>query len=152
MKQGLKRFRYGFFANRFSSNGYDLNDNAEGQTVDPFENYTLNGFLYYDFNKEISLFTSGRYYDQNQDADALFAVPTGSDNGWYNYAGPPSHLITPIPGKIFIIRTTKGNYAKVEMISYYENAPSATDAFTDATPYYTFNYVYNPNEGDTSFE
>lgn len=87
-----------------------------------------------------------------QDADASFAIATGSDNGWYNYAGPPSHLITPIPGKVFVIRTTAGNYAKVEIISYYENAPAAPDAFADATPYYTFNYVYNPNEGDTSFE
>ncbi|MDO1499583.1 hypothetical protein Q2T40_05285 [Winogradskyella maritima] len=29
-----------------------------------------------------------------QDTDTAFAIPTGSDNGWYNYAGPPSHLIT----------------------------------------------------------
>ena len=42
----------------------------------------------------------------NQDADAAFAIPTGSDNGWYNYAGPPSHVITPIPGKIFVIMYT----------------------------------------------
>lgn len=88
----------------------------------------------------------------NQDADAAFAIPTGSDNGWYNYAGPPSHVITPIPGKIFVIRTTEGNYAKVEIISYYENAPAEPDAFADATPYFTFNYVYNPNIGETSFE
>ena len=88
----------------------------------------------------------------NQDADASFAIATGSDNGWYNYAGDPTHLITPIPGKVFVFRTTAGNYAKVEIISYYENAPTEPNAFTDATPYYTFNYVYNPNEGETSFE
>ncbi|WP_437372626.1 HmuY family protein [Maribacter litoralis] len=88
----------------------------------------------------------------NQDADASFATPTGSDNGWYNYAGDPTHLITPIPGKVFVFRTTAGNYAKVEILSYYEDAPAEPDAFTDATPYYTFNYVYNPNEGDTSLE
>ncbi|MDO1499584.1 hypothetical protein Q2T40_05290 [Winogradskyella maritima] len=40
----------------------------------------------------------------------------------------------------------------MEIISYYENAPAAPDAFVDATPYYTFNYVYNPNEGDTSLD
>lgn len=88
----------------------------------------------------------------NQDADASFAIPTGSDNGWYNYAGDPTHLITPIPGKVFVFRTTAGNYGKVEILSYYEDAPAEPDAFTDATPYYTFNYVYNPNEGDTSLE
>ncbi|WP_405381967.1 HmuY family protein [Maribacter sp. LLG6340-A2] len=88
----------------------------------------------------------------NQDADASFAIPTGSDNGWYNYAGDPTHLITPIPGKVFVFRTTAGNYAKVEILSYYEDAPTEPNAFADATPYYTFNYVYNPNEGDTSLE
>ncbi|VXC08560.1 HmuY family protein [Maribacter litoralis] len=88
----------------------------------------------------------------NQDTDASFAIPTGSDNGWYNYAGDPTHLITPIPGKVFVFRTTAGNYAKVEILSYYEDTPAEPDAFTDATPYYTFNYVYNPNEGDTSLE
>ncbi|MDF4203369.1 HmuY family protein [Maribacter sp. SA7] len=88
----------------------------------------------------------------NQDADATFAIATGSDNGWYNYAGDPTHLITPIPGKVFVFRTTAGNYAKVEFISYYEDAPAEPDAFADGTPYYTFNYVYNPNEGDTSLD
>jgi len=88
----------------------------------------------------------------SQDADASFAIPTGSDNGWYNYAGEPTHLITPIPGKVLVFRTTAGNYAKVKILSYYEDAPAEPDAFADATPYYTFNYVYNPNEGDTSLE
>ncbi|MEP5272574.1 TonB-dependent receptor plug domain-containing protein, partial [Maribacter dokdonensis] len=68
LKQGFKKFRYGFFANRFSSNGYDLNEDAEGQTVNPYTNYTLNGRLYYDINDKLSLYTSGRFYDQVQDA------------------------------------------------------------------------------------
>tara|TARA_R110002033_G_scaffold1117_1_gene10371 strand:- start:13068 stop:15185 length:2118 start_codon:yes stop_codon:yes gene_type:complete len=68
VKQAFKKFRYGFFANRFSSNGYDLNEDVEGNTVNPFTNYTLNGRLYYDFNDNLSLFASGRFYDQNQDA------------------------------------------------------------------------------------
>tara|TARA_R110000744_G_scaffold173009_2_gene291794 strand:- start:1526 stop:3643 length:2118 start_codon:yes stop_codon:yes gene_type:complete len=68
LKQGFNKFRYGFFANRFSSNGYDLNEDVDGQTVNPFTNYTLNGRLYYDFNDKLSLFTSARLYDQNQDA------------------------------------------------------------------------------------
>lgn len=88
----------------------------------------------------------------NQDANASFAIPTGSDNGWYNYAGPPSHIISPIPGKIFVFRTTEGHYAKIEILSYYEGAPSEPDGMIHASPYYTFNYVYNPNNGDTSFE
>lgn len=81
-----------------------------------------------------------------QDADATFAIPTGSDNGWYNYAGPPSHLISPIPGKILVFKTRNGNYAKVKIISYYQDEDTSKDS-----QYYTFDYVYNPNKGETSF-
>lgn len=86
-----------------------------------------------------------------QDSETGYAIATGSENGWYVYAGPPSHLINPIPGKILVFRTRDGKYAKVEILSYYENAPENPDAFVDATPYYTFNYVYQPNEGVTTF-
>lgn len=86
-----------------------------------------------------------------QDSTTGYAITTGSGNGWYTYAGPPTHLITPIPGKVLVFKTHKGLYAKVEILSYYENAPANPDAFTDATPYYTFNYVFQPNTGVTTF-
>ncbi|MFT5925623.1 MAG: outer membrane receptor for ferrienterochelin and colicins [Rubritalea sp.] len=68
LKKQYKKWRLGFFANRFSSDGYDLNPETSGQTVNPFENYTFNTRVYYDFNDKLSLFTSARYYDQVQDA------------------------------------------------------------------------------------
>lgn len=86
-----------------------------------------------------------------QDADASFAIPTGSDNGWYNY-NFMTNIVSPIPGKVLVFRTTEGNYAKVEILSYYEGAPTNPNPNVDASRYYTFNYVYNPNDGDTSFE
>ena len=36
IKQRINKFRYAFFANRFSSEGYDLNPDVEGQTVNSF--------------------------------------------------------------------------------------------------------------------
>ncbi|WP_025741769.1 TonB-dependent receptor plug domain-containing protein [Aquimarina pacifica] len=66
-KQVIKSFRYSFFANRFSSNGYDLTPEIEGATINPFENYTLNARMYYDFSDALSLFGSTRFYYQNQD-------------------------------------------------------------------------------------
>lgn len=86
-----------------------------------------------------------------QDSPQGYAIPTGSGNGWYSYAGPPSHLITPIAGKVLIFKTRNGKYAKVEILSYYENAPANPDITVDATPYYTFNYVYQPNPNVTTF-
>lgn len=105
--------------------------------------YIANGTMASVTSVDTSLFT--------QDSDTGYAIPTGSDNGWYSYAGPPTHLITPIPGKIFVFKTRNGSYAKVEILSYYENAPVNPDAFVDETPYYTFNYVYQPNIGVTTF-
>lgn len=72
IKQRLQKFRYAFFANRFSSEGYDLNPNVDGQTVNPFKNYTLNGRVFYDFNDDLSLFSSLRFYDQTQKAGFTF--------------------------------------------------------------------------------
>lgn len=86
-----------------------------------------------------------------QDSTTGYAIATGSGNGWYSYAGPPTHLITPIAGKILVIKTTDGKYAKVEILSYYENAPANPDAFVDADRYYTFNFVYQPNSGVITF-
>ena len=86
-----------------------------------------------------------------QDNSDGFAIPTGSGNGWYNYDFA-TNIVNPIPGKIFIFKTSDDRYAKVEILSYYEDAPSDIDPFEDEARYYTFRYTYNPNEGQTNFE
>jgi hypothetical protein len=78
------------------------------------------------------------------------ALPGGSDAGWYNYAGPPTHLITPIAGTVLVVRTADGRYAKVRIISYYEGNPELPNAFEDADRHYTFEYVFQP-DGSTAF-
>ena len=85
-----------------------------------------------------------------QDSETSLAIPTGSDNGWYNY-NPATFTITPLAGKILVFRTRDNRYAKVEILSYYQDAPSNPDPFTDEGRYYTFNYVYQPNENVTTF-
>jgi len=83
----------------------------------------------------------------NQDGTNTYAIPTGSGNGWYNYDGA-TNLVTPIAGKIFVVKTHDGKYAKMEIISYYKDAPANPDA-TSLTRYFTFKYVYQPS--GTSF-
>ena len=85
-----------------------------------------------------------------QDADGAYAIATGSDNGWYNY-NPQVNQIAPIPGKVLVIRTHDDKYAKVEVLSYYKDAPAQPEADSESR-FYTFNYVYNPNEEQTSLE
>lgn len=68
IKQGFEKLRYALFANRNSSNGYDLTPENEGQTVNPFVNYTVNGRVYYNFSYKLSLSCSARLYGQEQEA------------------------------------------------------------------------------------
>ena len=86
-----------------------------------------------------------------QDSEDGYAITSGSGNGWYTYAGAPTYLISPTPGKILVFRTRDGKYAKMEILSYYLGAPENPDAFSDPSRYYTFNYVYQPNEGVLEF-
>ncbi|MDH7446951.1 HmuY family protein [Aquimarina sp. 2201CG14-23] len=86
-----------------------------------------------------------------QDAASTLAIPSGSDNGWYNYSGSPNFLITPLAGKILVIRTSEGKYAKLEILSYYKDAPANPDAFTDESRHFTFDYIYQPNNNVTVF-
>ncbi len=87
----------------------------------------------------------------DQDLTEGFVIPTGSGNGRYNY-NPQAFVITPIPGKIIVIKTRNGNYAKMEILSYYQNQHDTPDPFTDLSRYYSFNYLYNPNVGEFSLE
>lgn len=81
-----------------------------------------------------------------EDSDEGYAI-----TGWYTYSGPPKHVIEPTPGKVLVIKTHDGKYAKLEILSYYKDAPEDPDGLTDESRYYTFKYVYQPNEGVTTF-
>jgi hypothetical protein len=75
-----------------------------------------------------------------------FAIPTGSGNGWYNY-NPASNIVSPIPGSIMLIKTNAGDYAKIEILSYYKNNPPLSQVDGRNTPraFYTFQYVLQQN-------
>lgn len=73
------------------------------------------------------------------------AIPSGSGNGWYNY-NMTSHVVSPQPGNILIIKTNAGNYVKMEVLSYYKDNPPLDDVdLTTPSAYYTFQYVLQPN-------
>ncbi len=97
---------------------------------------------------EISTLPATAQIRQDQGAD--LAIPTGSGKGWYSY-NPANNLIVPIAGKVLIVKTTEGNYAKVEILSYYKGAPATVNTATDEARYYTFRYVLQP-DGTANFE
>lgn len=88
-------------------------------------------------------------------APSSFAIPSGSNKGWYVY-DPVNNLITPIPGRVLVIKTAKGNYAKIEIINYYKGgttpAPSVSDDIKLKTQrFYTFRFAHQAN-GTASFQ
>ena len=76
------------------------------------------------------------------------AIPVGSGNGWYTYVAS-TNLVSPIAGKVIVVKTSEGRYAKLEILSYYKGAPvnpSPEPVGTDKDRYYKFRYVYQPND------
>ena len=124
--------------------GISLGTNDEPERTGDAGVYIFNGTMAEMVVVDTSLIT--------QDSSEGYAIASGSGNGWYTYTGPPTYLISPTPGKILVFRTGDGKYAKMEILSYYLGAPENPDAFSDPSRYYTFNYVYQPNEGVTDFE
>ena len=81
-------------------------------------------------------------------APTAYAIPTGSNKGWYVYDFP-TNLINPVPGRVLVIRTANGNYAKLEIFSYYKAGTPAANVPDDEKlarqRYYTFRYTYQSN-------
>jgi hypothetical protein len=85
------------------------------------------------------------------DGASGFAIPTGSNSGWYTYTGAaasgPQHAILPIAGKTIVVKTANGKYAKIQILSYYKGNPNTTTAdFADLAKrplggYYTIRYM-----------
>ncbi len=86
---------------------------------------------------------------KTDNAPASYAVTYGSGKGWYTY-DPIKNLITPLAGRVLVIKTASGKYAKVEMIAYYKGGATLAATATDAEKiskqrYYTFRFIYQPN-------
>lgn len=80
----------------------------------------------------------------------------GISKDWYRYTAmeEPKHAILPVAGKILAVKTANGNYAKMEIISYYKGNPdTSSPGFADTdqrqvespSRYYTFRYIYQPD-------
>ncbi len=83
------------------------------------------------------------------DSASGFAIPTGSGNGWYNY-NPATMVVSPIPGRIIIVRCADGSFAKIRIVSYYRGAPASPNN-TSESRYYTIEFAHQ-SDGSRQFE
>ena len=83
------------------------------------------------------------------DAEAALAINKNTDfaNRWYSYA---NGIISPVPGRVVLIKDTEGNYVKLEIQCYYRDCPTEPTAGSD-NGIYTFRYVYQP-DGSMQFD
>jgi len=96
--------------------------------------------------------TDSSFATDNSNA-ASYAIPLGSGKAWYTYDGLTT-LVSPIAGRVLVIRTATGKFAKIEIISYYKGGVTlpASASVNDKLfkqRYYTFRYAYQPNGSKT---
>ncbi len=77
-------------------------------------------------------------------APFVAGVSTTTNNWWLNSGTQTSTIVSPIAGRVIIVKTADGRYAKMEIQSYYKGAPATVNNLTDLDRYYTFKYVYQP--------
>jgi hypothetical protein len=85
-----------------------------------------------------------------QDGSGVYAITANGGDDWYTY-NRLNHQVTANAGTIIVVKTVEGNYVKMEILSYYKDNPADITGSSEGR-YYTFNYVYNPNVGDKSFQ
>ncbi len=106
------------------------------------------GFVYVGTFEDLKTIPADSTF-RTDNAPSAYAIPSGSNRGWYVY-NAPVNLVTPIPGRVLVIRTATGKYAKVEILNYYKGGVTpATTASDDVKlrnqRYYKFRYIYQPN-------
>ena len=84
-------------------------------------------------------------------APSNLAIPNGSGRAWYVY-NPQANLVTAIPGRVLMLRTASGRFAKVEILNYYRGGVTPSIQAPDDEKirkqrFYRFRFAYQPNGG-----
>ena len=85
---------------------------------------------------------------KTDNAPTSYAITAGSGKGWYTYDGL-NNLITPLAGRVLVIRTASGKYVKMEITSYYKGGATLPASASDMEKltkqrYYSFRFAYQP--------
>lgn len=85
---------------------------------------------------------------KTEDSYTTYAiVASNTASKWYNY-NPDTHIISPVPGSVIVMKTADGKYVKMRIISYYKDNPATPD--DNSIPRnFTFEFVYQPDGSKT---
>jgi hypothetical protein len=106
-------------------------------------------FVYVGLFDDLKTIPADSVFKTDNATAASFAITTGSGKGWYVYDQLTS-LVTPLAGRVLVIRTASGKYAKIEIINYYKGGVTLPTTASDADKlskqrYYTFRFAFQPN-------
>lgn len=104
--------------------------------------------LYTGIFDEVTEIPEGTVFAQDA-SDTELAIPTGSNNGWYLY-DMSIHGVTPIAGKLLLVRTADNKYVKMEILSYYKDMPTDIGYQNPNGGFYSFRFIYQA-DGSTKF-
>jgi hypothetical protein len=106
-------------------------------------------FIYTGLFDDVKTIANDSVFKTDNAPASSYAITYGSGKGWYVYDQLTS-LITPLAGRVLVIRTASGKYAKLEIINYYKGGVTLPTTASDIDKlskqrYYTFRYTYQPN-------
>ncbi len=135
------------FANRYSTDGYDLIPEKELKTVDPYSNYTFNTKVAYNFSKNTSLLVSGRFFRQDQDYIATKTIAgTGKINEW-NSQIKLNHTFSPNwKGYLDVYGT---NYKATEQLDNSDGSLYSKNSYNETLLKPAFRLLYTPQKNQT---
>src|SRR5690606_19635778 len=86
---------------------------------------------------EVTEAPSDEEFEASESYAAWDGFPAGHI-GWYTY-DLDAHVMRGLKGRTLVVRTAKGKYAKIEMISLYKGSPENPMSSSPA-PYINFRY------------
>jgi hypothetical protein len=106
--------------------------------------FVLNGLF-----DELKTIPKDSTFATDNEKTSSYAIPWGSGKGWYIYDGLTT-IISPIVGRVLVIRTAAGKYAKIEILSFYKGGKTLSASASPSDKlfkqrYYSFRFVYQPN-------
>ncbi len=132
------------FFNRYSSDGYDLTENDDLNTVESFSNYTLDTKVTYDFSEATNLFVLGKYFTQNQDYVASSALKGESDINEWNTHLKLNHKYSKKWGSYFEFYATR--YKTKDYLNNENGSRYSSNHYNQLLIHPETQVTFNPND------